>query len=108
MPRRPAKIGNGTNLRAALASARTSSIVVAFLSVYFFWGSTYTAIRVGAAQMPALILAGLRFLIAGFILMAWCRWRRFRLVFPARTMLVLALISLMLLFLGNVGLVIAE
>ena len=35
-------------------TAGTTSIVLAFLSVYFFWGSTYTAIRVGAAQMPAL------------------------------------------------------
>ena len=49
------------------------TIVVAFTSVYFFWGSTYTAIRIGAAQMPALLLAGTRFLIAGAILLAWCR-----------------------------------
>ena len=35
----------------------TASIVLAFLSVYFFWGSTYTAIRIGAAEMPALLLA---------------------------------------------------
>jgi drug/metabolite transporter (DMT)-like permease len=63
------------------------SIVLAFASVYFFWGSTYTAIRIGGAEMPALLLAGTRFLIAGAILLAWCRWRGARLVFPARTML---------------------
>jgi drug/metabolite transporter (DMT)-like permease len=91
-----------------LRAAGTTSIVLAFLSVYFFWGSTYTAIRIGAAEMPALLLAGLRFLIAGVILLAWCRWRRFKLFFPAKTMLMLGLISLLLLFLGNVGLVIAE
>jgi drug/metabolite transporter (DMT)-like permease len=82
--------------------------VLAFLSVYFFWGSTYTAIRIGAAEMPALLLAGLRFLIAGIILFAWCRWRGLKLFFPVKTMLVLTVIAMLLLFLGNVGLVYAE
>src|ERR1700739_975976 len=84
------------------------SIVLAFASVYFFWGSTYTAIRIGAAEMPALLLAGTRFLIAGAILLAWCRWRGLRLVFPARTMLLLGFMGLLLLGGGNVGLVYAE
>ena len=89
-------------------SATTASIVLAFASVYFFWGSTYTAIRVGAAEMPALLLAGTRFLIAGAILLAWCRWRGLRLVGPPRTMLILGLIGLLLLGGGNVSLVYAE
>ena len=61
--------------RNSKKAATTASIVLAFASVYFFWGSTYTAIRIGAAQMPALLLSGTRFLIAGAILLAWCRWR---------------------------------
>lgn len=93
---------------AQLKAAGRTSIVLAFLSVYFFWGSTYTAIRIGVSEMPALLLAGLRFLVAGLILLGWCRARRFKLVFRARTMLMLAVISLLLLFVGNVGLVIAE
>lgn len=93
---------------AALKAATTTSIVLAFLSLYFFWGSTYTAIRVGAAEMPALLLAGTRFLIAGIILLGWCRWRGLPLRFPARTMFLLGLIGLLLLGGGNVGLVYAE
>jgi drug/metabolite transporter (DMT)-like permease len=89
-------------------AAGTASIVLAFLSVYFFWGSTYTAIRVGAAQMPALLLAGTRFLLAGAILLGWCRWRCLRLLLPPRTMLMLGLVGLLLLGGGNVGLVYAE
>jgi len=89
-------------------TATTASIVLAFASVYFFWGSTYTAIRIGAEQMPALLLAGTRFLIAGAILMAWCRWRGMRLLWPATTMLRLGLIGLLLLGGGNVALVFAE
>jgi drug/metabolite transporter (DMT)-like permease len=97
-----------TKGQKGLKSVGTTSIVLAFLSVYFFWGSTYTAIRIGAAEMPALLLAGLRFVIAGVILLAWCRWRGLRLWHPAKTMFMLALIGLLLLFLGNVGLVYAE
>jgi drug/metabolite transporter (DMT)-like permease len=86
----------------------SGTIVLAFASVYFFWGSTFTAIRIGAAEMPALLLAGSRFLVAGAILLAWCRWRGLRLVWPPKTMLLLALVGLLLLGGGNVGLVYAE
>lgn len=81
---------------------------MAFASVYFFWGSTYTAIRIGATEMPALLLTGVRFTIAGAILLGWCRWRRLQLLFPAKTMLMLAIIGLLLLGCGNLGLVYAE
>lgn len=86
----------------------SASIVLAFASVYFFWGSTYTAIRIGAAEMPALLLAGTRFLIAGALLLAWCRWRGLRLLWPPKTMLMLGVVGLLLLGGGNVGLVYAE
>jgi drug/metabolite transporter (DMT)-like permease len=89
-------------------AASRASIVVAFAAVYFFWGSTYTAIRVGAADMPALLLSGCRFFIAGAVLLAWCRWRGLRLVWPPRMIVILGLVGLLLLAGGNVGLVYAE
>jgi drug/metabolite transporter (DMT)-like permease len=85
-----------------------ASIAFAFGCVYFFWGSTYTAIRIGTAQMPANLLAGTRFMIAGAILLAWCRWRGLRLLWPLRTMLTLGLIGFFLLCVSNVCLVYAE
>jgi drug/metabolite transporter (DMT)-like permease len=97
-----------STLHPKAKTASTASIMLAFASVYFFWGSTYTAIRIGAEDMPALLLAGTRFLIAGVILLAWCRWRGLRLMWPAKTMLMLGLIGLLLLGCGNVGLVFAE
>ena len=93
---------------AGKKAATTATIVLAFASVYFFWGSTYTAIRIGAAEMPALLLAGTRFSIAGAILLAWCRWRGLRLAWPPKSMLLLGLIGLLLLGGGNVGLIYAE
>ena len=95
-----------THIERKAASA--ASIVLAFASVYFFWASTYTAIRIGAAEMPALLLAGMRFLVAGAILLAWCRWRGMRLAWPPKTMMILSTIGLLLLGGGNVGLGYAE
>lgn len=89
-------------------AATKASIVLAFASVYFFWGSTYTAIRIGAQDMPALLLSGTRFFIAGLILLGWCRWRGLKLIWPPKTLLMLGLIGLLLLGGGNVGLVFAE
>jgi drug/metabolite transporter (DMT)-like permease len=92
----------------AKTTASTASIVLSFACVYFFWGSTYTAIRIGAALMPPLLLAGTRFLIAGAILLAWCRWRGLRLLWPPRTMMILGLVGFFLLSINNVALVYAE
>jgi drug/metabolite transporter (DMT)-like permease len=89
-------------------AASTASIVLSFACVYFFWGSTYTAIRVGTTQMPANLLAGTRFLISGAILLAWCRWRGLRLLWPPKTMLTLSMIGFFLLSVSNVSLVYAE
>lgn len=89
-------------------AASRASIVLAFAAVYFFWGSTYTAIRIGAADMPALLFAGIRFLIAGAILLAWCRLRGLRIIWPAKEMLTFCAVGLLLLGCGNVGLVYAE
>ncbi len=86
----------------------TASIVLAFACVYFFWGSTYTAISIGATQMPPLLLSGTRFLIAGAILLAWCRWRGLRILWPPKTMLILGLVGFFLLSVSNVALVYAE
>lgn len=40
-------------------------------SVYIIWGSTYLAIRVAIRTLPPLLMASVRFLIAGALLYAW-------------------------------------
>lgn len=89
-------------------AATRLTITLAFASVYFFWGSTYTAIRVATAYMPAFLLAGIRFTIAGGILLAWCRFRGMRLLWPGKTMMVFSGVGLLLLGGGNVSLIYAE
>lgn len=57
----------------AAAGPGTLKVVLAFASVYLFWGSTYLAIRVAVESMPPFLMAGSRFLLAGGLLYAWAR-----------------------------------
>ena len=43
----------------------------AFAIIYFVWGSTFLAIRVGVHEVPPFLLAAMRFLIAGLVLYGW-------------------------------------
>jgi drug/metabolite transporter (DMT)-like permease len=64
--------------RARPSSSRQGSaahLVAAFAAVYIIWGSTYLAIRYAIETMPPLLMAGVRFLIAGTILYSWGRFR---------------------------------
>jgi drug/metabolite transporter (DMT)-like permease len=45
--------------------------LLAFAIIYFVWGSTFLAIRVGVREVPPFLLAAMRFLAAGFVLYAW-------------------------------------
>jgi len=46
---------------------------LAFAIIYFVWGSTFLAIRVGVHEVPPLLLAGMRFFTAGIALYLWLR-----------------------------------
>jgi drug/metabolite transporter (DMT)-like permease len=52
------------------------SVMVAFLIIYFVWGSTFLAIRVAVTTVPPLFAAGVRFTIAGAVLVGWSVIRR--------------------------------
>jgi drug/metabolite transporter (DMT)-like permease len=47
--------------------------LLAFAIIYFVWGSTFLAIRIGVREVPPLLLAGIRFFAAGIVLYAWVR-----------------------------------
>ncbi len=90
-----------------LSKPSTVKIAGAYAAIYVIWGSTYLAIRYAIQTMPPLLMASVRFLIAGSILYAWSRfqgaerrsaadWRR---AFTVGAMLLLG---------GNGGVVLAE
>jgi drug/metabolite transporter (DMT)-like permease len=45
--------------------------LLAFAIIYFVWGSTFLAIRIGVHELPPLLFAAMRFLTAGIILYGW-------------------------------------
>jgi drug/metabolite transporter (DMT)-like permease len=45
--------------------------LLAFGIIYFVWGSTFLAIRVGVREVPPLVLAAMRFSVAGLVLCGW-------------------------------------
>ena len=52
-------------------SASRAQLVAAFAAVYLIWGSTFLAIRYAIETMPPLLMAGVRFIVAGAMLYAW-------------------------------------
>ncbi len=85
-------------------------VVAAFAAVYVIWGSTYLFIHIAVETMPPLLMAGVRFLVAGAILLAitarlggskrdpigWPQWRA------------TAIVGAMLLLGGNGGVAYGE
>lgn len=50
-------------------------VLLAFSMIYFVWGSTFLAIRVGVREVPPFLLAGMRFVVAGLAMYLWMRAR---------------------------------
>jgi drug/metabolite transporter (DMT)-like permease len=79
-------------------------------TIYVVWGSTYLAIRVMVEDIPPLLGAGARFLIAGTIVFAWVAWRRppeARRI-TARQLLGATVVGVLLMFGGNGLVTLAE
>lgn len=54
----------------------TWKTLLAFGIIYFAWGSTYLAIRIGVQEVPPFLFAAMRFFLAGVCLLGWSAWRR--------------------------------
>lgn len=63
-----------TRARPAQGRRHRGLVIAAFAAVYAIWGSTYLFIRVAVETLPPLLMAGVRFLLAGTILAAFS-WR---------------------------------
>jgi drug/metabolite transporter (DMT)-like permease len=75
-------------------------LIGAFAAVYLIWGSTYLAIRIAIETIPPLLMAGLRFIIAGSIMYLWGLLRTKERPTRAHWKST-AIIGLMLLLVGN-------
>jgi len=84
------------------------AVVFAFGLVYFFWGSTYLAIDIAVERIPPALMCGIRFLIAGVFMLAFCGLRGKRILYNARQLAEMAVIGILLLMGGNLTLSFAE
>ena len=64
-------MGNFRN--AVQGSPSGVRVVLAFAALYFLWGATYLAMKIGIETIPPFLLAGARHAIAGAVLLAWLR-----------------------------------
>lgn len=79
----------------------------ALFALYIIWGSTYFAISIGVASWPPMLMAGVRFLSAGILLLGFLLLTGHKL--PARRPLLNAcFIGVLLLAVGNGFVTIAE
>jgi drug/metabolite transporter (DMT)-like permease len=92
----------GTGQDAASHPAKWKTLL-AFAIIYFVWGSTFYAIRVGVAEVPPFLLASMRFVAAGLALYLWLIARGERSPSP-RQWVSVTLLAL-LIFVGDYGMV---
>ncbi len=83
-----------------------AAIILNSLAIYLIWGSTYLTIKYAVADIPPLLLAGGRFVLAGLILLAIAQIKNERSL--DRKTMKRALLSGSLLVMGNALVCVAE
>jgi drug/metabolite transporter (DMT)-like permease len=76
--------------------------LLAFAIIYFVWGSTFLAIRIGVSEVPPLLFAAMRFLVAGLVLYGWMMARGER--SPSRRQWMSVVLLALLIFVVDYGL----
>lgn len=56
-----------------LVKNEESKVIAAYIAVCIIWGSTYLAIRIGVSAFPPELFAGIRFFIAGALMLLYAR-----------------------------------
>jgi drug/metabolite transporter (DMT)-like permease len=102
----PTTLPSSSKPGAAVAAAPGWLVWTALWIVYLVWGSTYLAIRVMVETVPPLLGAGVRFTVAGAVMLAFLAVRRS--VRPTRAQLLSALAIGLLLPGANAVVTVAE
>jgi len=83
-------------------------VIFAFALVYLFWGSTYLAIDIAVQNIPPALMCGLRFSVAGIVMLIVCAANGRRIFYPPRQIALASVVGLLLLMGGNLTLSYAE
>ncbi len=89
-------------------SGSRGRVLAAYVVVALVWGSTYLAIRIGVQHLPPALFGGIRFLTAGTILLVLALALGRRLPTRPKDWATAAIVGVMLLGIGNGGVIWAE
>jgi drug/metabolite transporter (DMT)-like permease len=84
------------------------AVILAFGLVYLFWGSTYLAIDIAVQSIPPALMCGIRFSIAGVVMLAVCAATGRQVVYSAKQIALASIVGILLLMGGNLTLSWAE
>tara|TARA_R110000796_G_scaffold88850_6_gene191981 strand:- start:50970 stop:51914 length:945 start_codon:yes stop_codon:yes gene_type:complete len=65
-------------------SSNTVLVILAFFAIYVIWGSTYLMNKIAVTELPAYMLASIRFICAGVLILGICKIMRISLKVTAR------------------------
>lgn len=71
-------------LSRTMAQKNTLLIILAFFAIYVIWGSTYLLNKIAVTELPAFMLAGIRFVTAGCLIFLIARFLKISLVVSKR------------------------
>jgi drug/metabolite transporter (DMT)-like permease len=94
-------------MHSALRPSRWT-VILAFGLVYLFWGSTYLAIDIAVQTIPPALMCGLRFSIAGVVMLTVCALTGRQVLYSPLQLARSAVVGLLLLMGGNLTLSYAE
>jgi len=80
-----------------------SRIILAFALLYVLWGSTYLAMRIIVRDIPPYVAGSVRYLAAGPLMLAACAFLGRKVRINAQDFRRLLVISVLLLSIGNIG-----
>src|ERR1700735_654394 len=83
-------------------------IMLAFGLVYLFWGSTYLGIDIAVQSIPPALMCGVRFSIAGVVMLLVCGMTGRRIWYSPRQIALACVVGVLLLMGGNLTLSYAE
>lgn len=83
----------------------SSLIILAFIAIYFIWGSTYLLNKIAVTELPPFMLASIRFIIASIIIFIIAKLLKLPLAISLRQLRNCTIAGFLFLTLGNGGVV---
>jgi len=80
---------------------------IAWITICIVWGTTYLAIRIGVDNLPPMLFAGLRWILAGIIFLSYLKFKKIILP-PKKEIIHLAIPGILMIGFANGFVVVAE